>query len=99
MEIEQVIDEWKIVKLLNRWVQTRDTMDVDHHLGLWTPDGTMHVGFFSGGCRGFMQTVIDKGADTRHFMGVPLSEVRGNRARAVTYVLLICPDRTCARPS
>lgn len=86
---QQMIDEWQIAKLLNKWVFTRDAMDVEEHLKLWTSDGTMHVGFFAGECHEFMRTVIRTRADSRHFLGTPLIDVNGDRACAKTYVLLM----------
>lgn len=88
-EIQQMMDEWQITKLLTRWVLTRDAIDFEKHRELWTADGTMHVGFFAGGHADFMHTVIDTDADSRHFLGMPYIDINGDRARSEAYALLM----------
>ena len=87
--VQRMTDEWQITQLLNRWVFTRDTMNVREHLETWTPEGSMHVGFFSGNCRDFMKLVTQKQANSRHFLGTPVIKLNGDRAQADTYALLM----------
>jgi len=84
IEIEQLIHRWGLARDQGRW-QTL--------AGCYTPDGEMHVTWFSGSAADFIaasrKTFQPEGPRTKHVIGTPVIAVNGDRAVAETSIQIL----------
>lgn len=84
IEIGQLVQRWGLARDQGRWPVLEDC---------YTPDGEMHVTWYSGSAKGFVEasrkTFRQEGPRTKHLIGTPVIELNGDRALAETTIQIL----------
>jgi hypothetical protein len=84
---DDLIEELKIRRLVERWAVWRDAGDWDRFATVWHPDGVMMATWFQGPFSEFIRVTKEgwaKGVSILHFLGGSAIEIAGDRAIAQT---------------
>lgn len=84
VEISHLVQVWGLTRDQGRWESLADC---------YTPDGEMHVTWYSGSAKGFIEACKRSfqkvGPRGKHVVGQPVVDVRGKRAVAETSVQIL----------
>ena len=84
IEIGQLMQRWGLARDQGRWAVLE---------ACYTPEGEMHVTWYSGSARGFVEasrkTFKQEGPRTKHLIGTPVIELNGDRALAETTIQIL----------
>ena len=92
-ELQRLIDESAIRKLLDSYPRALDRQDHELHASLYHPDAIDDHGFYNGPATGYVawiKAAAEAGRHWTHHNGTQLIDIDGEVARTETYCLALC---------